>query len=277
MIKNSFGIMQGRLSGPGSPPRQVFPWKDWKTEFESARRVGFQEIEWLFEANDYQKNPLWTEKGRKEIRDVQNKTGVSVKSVCAHYFVQRNPFKDTSEGKKVLVNLMEASSSSGINRIVFPLMQENGRDSLQDLQEVARFLEEPLQTAKREGIKLAIESDWPSYQEVKILQQVGNQNLGVCFDIGNRTAKGFSLRNDFSQLSSFIIEIHVKDRRKNGGSQMLGEGDTNFTEFYQYVSGSNYGGPIVFETPVGPDPEKTAKRHLSFIKSGLAAPLEGKK
>ena len=48
-IKNQVGIMCGRLSGPIKNQIQCFPIGSWKNEFETASKIGFELIEWIFD------------------------------------------------------------------------------------------------------------------------------------------------------------------------------------------------------------------------------------
>ena len=54
----SLGIMQGRLTSTLGRGIQFFPFEEWKEEFKAAQEIGIDEIEWIFDYPDYQKNPL---------------------------------------------------------------------------------------------------------------------------------------------------------------------------------------------------------------------------
>ena len=81
------GVMQGRLSPRPPGKLQEFPWHSYAAEFAKAARLGLHSIEWIFEAPRYEENPLWTESGREEIRELVASSGVRVQSVCADYFM----------------------------------------------------------------------------------------------------------------------------------------------------------------------------------------------
>ena len=68
---NQIGIMQGRLSPPVAGRLQAFPWKSWEEEFDHARLCGFDTIEWLFQADRHEENPIWIGTGREKIRRLQ--------------------------------------------------------------------------------------------------------------------------------------------------------------------------------------------------------------
>ena len=55
------GIMQGRLSPPTDGKYQSFPKYSWKDEFFKAQQCSLYSIEWIFEADDHEKNPISTD------------------------------------------------------------------------------------------------------------------------------------------------------------------------------------------------------------------------
>src|SRR5690348_4003915 len=82
-----FGMMQGRFSPPTGGRIQSFPKKSWREEFTKAREAGLDLIEWIFEADAWQKNPLASDQGIAEILSISRTTGVQVQSICADYFM----------------------------------------------------------------------------------------------------------------------------------------------------------------------------------------------
>ena len=92
------GIMQGRLVPKYNNRYQAFPVGYWQSEFYIAKELGFTHIEWILDFNDANKNPILSPEGRQEIIALSNETGVSVRSVCADYFMEA-PFHSTSKRK----------------------------------------------------------------------------------------------------------------------------------------------------------------------------------
>ena len=70
---NPFGIVQGRLLR--SPPGELqwFPGEDWSKEFHIAKNLGISFIELIAEREYNPNNPLWSEEGRKEIKEFLKK------------------------------------------------------------------------------------------------------------------------------------------------------------------------------------------------------------
>ena len=89
----SFGIMQGRLTPSNGNGIQFFPFGNWEKEFEECLRLKLDEIEWIFDYDMYEENPLWSINGVYHIKQVMNATGIKVRSVCFDYFMRRPFFK----------------------------------------------------------------------------------------------------------------------------------------------------------------------------------------
>src|SRR3989344_3359367 len=101
------GIIQGRLTPPRGRGIQFFPFDNWRAEFYLARDLGLHHIEWIFDLEDYRKNPLWTKAGRKEIKKIIAETGVSIDFICADYFM-RNPFHKNIKQKEALSKILKS-------------------------------------------------------------------------------------------------------------------------------------------------------------------------
>ena len=84
------GIMQGRLCSKPDQPLQSFPWNDWRSEFSRAKAIGFDQIEWLVDGENDDKNPITSKIGRKEILKLSKKNNISIDSLCIHSLINGN-------------------------------------------------------------------------------------------------------------------------------------------------------------------------------------------
>ena len=66
-MKNLIGTMQGRLLPKYKGRYQAHPIDYWQKEFEIAKNIGLGCIEFIFDFNEFKKNPLLTEEGLNEI------------------------------------------------------------------------------------------------------------------------------------------------------------------------------------------------------------------
>jgi hexulose-6-phosphate isomerase len=265
-----FGIMQGRLLPPGARP-QSFPFDSWQIEFRRAQSYGFDLIEWLFTAADYQRNPIWTEAALADIRQCSMATGVSVASICADYFVDhpilRLPDDERRRHLQVLNVLIERAAQLDAPVIVLPVLDAGELRDATDDAILVESLMEPLALAHAKGVTLALESNAPADRYLNLIKRAADPALSICFDTGNRVAHGLDIVADIHLLAPYVREVHIKDRLLNGPNVALGEGAAPLHAFLEAVTSGPYSGPFILETTVGDNYEFHAKRNLSFTRS----------
>ena len=133
-MKNiQLGIMQGRLLPKYQGRYQAHPVGYWQDEFPIAAKLGLDLIEFIFDYNDFEKNPLMSIEGIEEIRTLSKKTGVAVKSICADYFMEA-PLHSLSEevvkkSREVLTTLLNNACSLGVSDIVIPCVDQSSLES----------------------------------------------------------------------------------------------------------------------------------------------------
>lgn len=191
---NEIGIMQGRLSPPVPGRLQTFPWSSWEQEFHHAHECGFDAIEWLFEADDYEQNPIWTESGLERIRRQIATAGVQLRSVCADYFMAhpfiRVPEQERARSVAVLNRLIVRAASVGIQTILLPLLEVAEIRTDAEKVQLLDSLREPLSLAAAHGIRLGLETELPAVEYRALIEQGDHSALDVYYDTGNAAARG---------------------------------------------------------------------------------------
>jgi L-ribulose-5-phosphate 3-epimerase len=273
MMQARIGMMQGRLVGQGIKPRQAFPWNRWQDEFAIARRVGFDAIEWLFEAADYEQNPLWTDQGQAAIRTQSREQEVAVESVCAHYFVQQPPTNDLAGAHRVLSGLIERCGRLGVKTIVVPCLEKASLKTATVRRQTRLMISSVIRVAEVQGVTLALESDLPAGELLSWIEEFLSLTVQVCYDTGNATAEGYDVLAEIHQLLPRLAEVHIKDRVRGGGSRPLGQGDAPLIPALRMLAASNFVGRLVLETPGFSDAEELATQQLVFVKRALEAPV----
>jgi L-ribulose-5-phosphate 3-epimerase len=233
----------------------------------------------LFDGVGYEENPIWTESGLAQIRGAIMKSGVSVRTICADYFVAHR-FVGVSEAERqqhteVLNLLITRAPEVGARVIVLPLLELG---EIRDAEERAVFLQclpRPLALAEAVGVTLAVESDMPADHYLDLMGQAAHPALRICFDTGNRTAKGMDIVTDIGRLTPYVCEVHIKDRLRNGPNVPLGAGAVPFDGFFARLAIGGYLGPLILETTVGGDYEYHAKRNLEFVRSHVRCGAPG--
>ena len=97
----NIGFMQGRLSPIIEGKIQCFPWEYWKKEFEIAKRIKINLMEWTLDQKELHKNPLMTEKGRTIIKNLIKENDVNIQSLT-EIVLCKNHFGKKMELKKII-------------------------------------------------------------------------------------------------------------------------------------------------------------------------------
>ena len=98
-------------------------------------------------------------------------------------------------------------------------------------------------------------------------------NVKVNYDMGNSASLGFDPGKEIELLGEFIVNVHIKDRVKNGGTVPLGMGDTDFKTVFSGLRKINYDGDLIFQSArqdltdsvVKKDYIKTVKDYITFM------------
>lgn len=246
------GVMQGRLSPRPFPKLQAFPWSTWEKEFEIAAEIGLDSIEWMFEYDRYESNPIWSSEGRRKIKNLSDVTGVKTKTLCADYFLERPFFRTTMEDRNeniaVLNELIRSASEIGVDRILLPVLETAEIKTEQEKQELLYSISQCEPILKQNNIKLGFETELPAMEYLHLATSFDSDYIGIYYDAGNCAYKGYDMFEDMRILKDKIIGIHVKDRLVGGASVFLGEGDTNFKEGIPYLIQNGFCDTFILQT-----------------------------
>jgi len=272
MIKH-FGIMQGRLLPKFKNRFQAHPLGYWKDEFTIAKEIGLSYIEFILDYNDYEKNPLMSDLGIKEIENIIQKTGIVVRSICADIFMQaplhseNNSISNTS--KEILIKLIENSAKLGITDIVIPCVDQSTLKGEDDQTRLIENLTEPIKFATKKKINLALETDLAPIPFLDLLNKLDSDVVKVNYDIGNSASLGFDIFEEFKLYGNRISDIHIKDRVLGGGSVVLGAGNANFKSFFEVFSNIDFKGPIVMQVYRDDEGVEIFKKQFEWFKLNI--------
>jgi len=253
------GILQGRLTRPWNGKLQCFPREGWEAEFDLARKCGLEAIELFVETGHNPDNPVWSEGGRKRLRELSRASGVATPTLCADCFMA-TPFHSEPERA---VPILQTLIGFGFRRIVLPFYEKAELRSSQDVDRLCQALN----GVDRKGVELELETSLPAVELIPLIDRLG---AGVCYDLGNTTAFGHNLPGDIRLLGSRIGHVHVKDKRRaDGQNVLLGTGDTDFRSAFAALREIGYAGDYTMETFRGDDPVETARKHAAFVQTFL--------
>lgn len=267
---NHFGIMQGRLLPKFKNRYQAHPLGYWKDEFTIAKEIGLSYIEFIIDHNDYEKNPLMSDLGIKEIENIIQKTGIGVRSICADIFMEaplhseNNSISNTS--KEILLKLIKNSAKLGITDIVIPCVDQSTLKGEADQNRLIENLIEPIKLANKQKINLALETDLAPIPFLNLLNKLDAGVVKVNYDIGNSASLGFDIFEEFKLYGNRISDIHIKDRVLGGGSVVLGAGNANFKSFFEVFSKIDFKGPIVMQVYRDDEGVEIFKKQFDWFK-----------
>jgi L-ribulose-5-phosphate 3-epimerase UlaE len=262
--------MQGRLLPKYKGRYQAHPVDYWQDEFFIAEKIGLDCIEFILDFNDAECNPLLKEGGIEEILNVMKKTGVSVKTVCADYFMEaplHNRNKNIAiDSLSILSRLIDNSIKLGINDIVIPCVDQS---TLSGIEEVNLFVEQIskiIPVIEEKKINLSLETDLAPQPFAELLEKLNSDNITVNYDIGNSAALGFNPVEELQAYGTKITDIHIKDRILGGGPVILGEGNANFKYFFDALKPFNYQGPFIMQAYRDSEGVEIFEKQLFWIK-----------
>ena len=274
---NPVGIMQGRLSPPIGGRIQSFPVDTWREEFSLAREAGLDCIEWIYEAETEAVNPLRTDKGVAEIRQLAENSGVAVWSVCADYYMTGRLVTSRGVPREAAVEhliwLVGRAGSLGARYIVLPFVDVSSLQSSQELEGLLVVLRSVAPAAGRIGVELHLETDLMPADLVAVLEQVLHPLVRVNYDIGNSAALGHDPVEELTLLKPWLGSMHIKDRVLSGGTVPLGTGAADFPTCFRLIYTAGFCGPLILQAAreEGVSEVELAMRNRRFVECQLAA------
>ena len=123
-----------------------------------------------------------------------------------------------STGPEYLVSLLELSKQFGADvlRVLAVVHRdERGKPVGEELAQAERDLKEVLPTARRLGVRLAIENHWelPGEELLELVRRIDDDHLGICLDTANPICGGEDPVRTVELLAPFAINVHLKDYR----------------------------------------------------------------
>ncbi|WP_198673593.1 sugar phosphate isomerase/epimerase family protein [Algibacillus agarilyticus] len=272
------GTMQGRLLPKYKGRYQAHPVNYWQDEFEVAKSVGINGIEFILDFNDVDLNPLMNDVGVNAINQIVNDTGVAVKTICADYFMEAPlHVADIASAKRsfnVLKKLITNAVKLQVTDIVIPCVDQSSLTSFEDKERFVAAIQQFLPLLEKHKINLSLETDLPPKAFKSLLMAINSPFVTVNYDIGNSAALGFDPEEELACYGEKISDIHIKDRVLNSGPVELGKGDAQFERFFNALKKFNYSGPFIMQAYRDDEGLAIFKSQLAWVKPYLDAIYE---
>jgi len=237
--------MQGRLSVQTDRGYQSFPWESWEREFQLAATRGFEHIEWVLDSWQVSDNPILRQ--TNAVSELTLESGVKVISVCADYLMD-TPL-DISEANSwmLLGKLTNSMQEFGSAWLVIPCVDQSSLRPQSSLKRFIRAADRISNELNGTGIRVTLETDLGPQEFASLLTVLDPEVFGVNYDIGNSAALGYGYDEEFDAYGDRISLVHIKDRMREGGSVVLGEGDANIPRVIQRLRDMKFNGPVTMQ------------------------------
>lgn len=270
----TFGVMQGRLLPKYEGRYQAFPIGYWQNEFDIAKSLGVEAIEFILDYNDAEENPLLNEVGVNEIKMLSSRSGVLVKTICADYFMEA-PLHSANklESRKsmdVLLMLLEKTRPLGITDIVIPCVDQSSLAGEDELNRFVSVIKSTIGRFEEHGVNISLETDLPPKAFQTLLKLIDSDNVKVNYDIGNSAALGFDPIEELDCYGAKISDIHIKDRVLNGGPVTLGSGAADFECFFSKLAEFDYQGPFIMQAYRDDEGVEIFKQQMEWVSPYLS-------
>ena len=272
MKKNKIGIMQGRLTASRGRGIQFFPFGagEWQKEFEVVARLGLDSIDFIFDLENFENNPLWTAAGRAEIKTLVKKTGVAVRYITADFFMRR-PFFRNAVGEKenaaILLKLIKIAAEIDARAVEIPLLDNSSIKTDAEEKKFQKSIEQCFNQIKNNKIILALESDLPPAKFSKLLNSFKNPLVKAVYDTGNSSALNYRPDEELPLIGKFLSHLHIKDRKPADGTVALGAGAADFFAVFSQLKKIGFGGDFILQAARGADgtETETVGRQKKFV------------
>ena len=272
LLNCKFLVVQGRTLKQTKNKIQYFP-IDWKNEFPILSKLSFDGIEWIYDKYSESTNPLLSQTGQSEMVTISKQFNIELENIVFDRFIS-DPFlqKDSSlqeQNITKLSNLIQHSSDVGFKRIIFPLVDKNKINSDKELSTLIKiFKEKIIENLDSQNIEIHFETSLPVKEEMLIVNELNHEKIKICFDMGNSASMGFDSKNVINTLDSNLGSVHIKERKLNGVSTPLGQGDVKFFDVFESLKEINFCGPMTFQVYRDKNSNEISilKDSLTFIK-----------
>ena len=249
LTKPSIGFIQGRLSPITNNRIQQFPWDTWQNEFSIASKNDINLIEWTIDTFKFYLNPLINLNQWEEINTIASKNNILIPSVTCDYFMENPPWKsDIDLIKKGIIAIFQGMKNISAKILVVPLVDNSSLLDSSNADTVKNLFTDLIPEMIQNNIQIAFECDLHPEKLLHFISEFDKNYFGINYDIGNSASLGFDPNNEFESYGSRITNVHVKDRKLNGPTIPLGEGDADFPRIFRLLHGENYQGNLILQT-----------------------------
>lgn len=238
--------------------------------WDQARALGIDGLELVVGPYGTGRHPLGCNKNSIFVRHCQERTGLTLASVVAGFFLAPSPgLSETISRQQLfqdLARLLRIAAEAGSTVVVVPLLgQAEPRDDA-----ITQALVDLLKPAAREaaelGLRLALHSALPVDQLQALLARLDEPALGIAYDPGLSRSVGQDPVVGLKLLAAEIIQLRLSDVDAHGCRVPLGQGICGLPAVLRQLLDLP-GKPWTVLVPTShPDPQLTVLQSVSWLR-----------
>jgi hexulose-6-phosphate isomerase len=172
---------------------------------------------------------------------------LKIPSVTCDYFMENPHWAPNGvDIERDIYQILEGMNQIGASILVIPLVDNSSIRNNQNLD--LQFFMNLEKTLDQLEIRVAFEVDLDEEETKDFVANFSPQSFGINYDIGNSAAYGFDPEKEISNYGERILNVHVKDRFRNGNTVPLGKGDADFQSVINQLTEVNYSGNFIMQT-----------------------------
>ena len=142
----------------------------------------------------------------------------------------------------------DACAAVGISMIVVPLVDDGRIETAEQEDVLVTSLQRHAAGLSARGLRVLFESDFDPAALATFLDRLDSPMFGVNYDTGNSAALGFDPADELAAYGHRIVNVHVKDRARGGGTVPLGAGCADFDTVFANLARDGYRGNFILQT-----------------------------
>ena len=272
MDRSKLGIMQGRLSPMRMDRIQSFPVINWQNEFNVAAEIGFRNIELTVDHFSYDLHPINLPSEHSNLLKISEANNVGFSSVTCDHVMQTPFWKVSSKVSETLMEefqaFLENCYALGIHTIVVPVVDNSKIETSHQLEKIVKGFSSYENLLNENKQRIAFEIDFDPKKTKEFISHFSRSNYGINYDTGNSASLGYDHNEELSAYADRIINVHIKDRTRNGPTTDLGFGDADIREIVQLLSNSyGYKGNFIIQGArlKNIDEKFVAKKYFDYV------------
>ncbi|MDB9979996.1 TIM barrel protein [Candidatus Pelagibacter sp.] len=249
--------MQGRICQDNLNLLNPYPAKP-LSEFKIAKKYKLSHIELITEESYNKENYIWSDEKIKLLNNEFIKNNQK-KLFFIDNFSIKNPLCENHDYYQKLLNQL---SKLKVKNFTLPLYGKSmGIFNLKFIKALYNISD----LCSQLNINFLIETNI-SFKKYKILKKkLETKNLGIVFDVGNRSLENKFCYNEIKEFNKEIKHIHLKDRNISGKNVLLGSGIVKFDQILNSIRSIGYKKYFTLETNRYSKPILSLEKNLNFL------------